>query len=67
MLYGFLDSDYAGDVVDRKSTRGMAFYLDESLITWVSQKQRCMVLSSCEVEFMLLLLQHVKDYGCIVY
>lgn len=37
---------------DRKSTGGMAFYLNESLITWVSQKQRCVALSSCEAEFM---------------
>ena len=29
----------------------MAFYLNESLITWVSQKQRC-ALSSSEAEFM---------------
>lgn len=28
------------------------FFLDESLITWVSQKQRCVALSSCEAEFM---------------
>ncbi|XP_074322759.1 secreted RxLR effector protein 161-like [Apium graveolens] len=52
MLSGFSDSDLAGDIVDRKSTGGMAFYLDESLITWVSQKQRCVALSSCETEFM---------------
>ncbi|XP_074341956.1 secreted RxLR effector protein 161-like [Apium graveolens] len=52
MLSGFSDSDLAGDMVDRKSTGGMAFYLDESLITWVSLKQRCVVLSSCEAEFM---------------
>lgn len=37
---------------DRKSTSGVAFYLDESLISWVSQKQRCVALSSCEAEFM---------------
>ena len=30
----------------------MAFYLNDSLITWVSQKQRCVALSSCEAEFM---------------
>ena len=30
----------------------MASYLDDSLITWVSQKQRCVALSSCEAEFM---------------
>lgn len=52
LLQGFSDSDLAGDVVDRKSTGGMVFYLDESLITWVSQKQRCVALSSCEAEFM---------------
>ena len=52
LLSGFSDSDLAGDIVDRKSTGGMAFYLDESLITWVSQKQRCVALSSCEAEFM---------------
>ena len=52
LLSGFSDSDLAGNVDDRKSTGGMAFYLDESLITWVSQKQRCVALSSCEAEFM---------------
>ena len=52
LLSGFSDSDLGGSVEDRKSTGGMAFYLDESLITWVSQKQRCVALSSCEAEFM---------------
>lgn len=28
------------------------FYLDDNLITWISQKQRCVALSSCEAEFM---------------
>ncbi|WOG92244.1 hypothetical protein DCAR_0311507 [Daucus carota subsp. sativus] len=52
ILSGFSDSDLAGSLDDRKSTGGMAFYLDENLITWVSQKQRCVALSSCEAEFM---------------
>lgn len=52
ILSGFSDSDLAGNLEDRKSTGGMAFYLNESLITWVSQKQRCVALSSCEAEFM---------------
>lgn len=52
ILSGFSDSDLAGSTDDRKSTGGMAFYLDENLITWVSQKQRCVALSSCEAEFM---------------
>lgn len=52
MLTGYSDSDLAGQVDDRKSTGGMPFYLNESFITWVSQKQRCVALSSCEAEFM---------------
>ena len=52
LLSGFSDSDLGGSVEDQKNTGGMAFYLDESLITWVSQKQRCVALSSCEAEFM---------------
>ncbi|XP_063941177.1 secreted RxLR effector protein 161-like [Daucus carota subsp. sativus] len=52
VLTGFSDSDLAGNPEDRRSTSGMAFYLNESLVTWVSQKQRCVVLLSCEAEFM---------------
>ena len=52
VLTGFRDSDIAGNLDDRRSTGGMCFYLNESLITWVSQKQRCVALSSCEAEFM---------------
>lgn len=52
LLSRFSDSDLASHVDDRKSIGGLAFYLNESLITWVSQKQRCVALSSCEAEFM---------------
>ncbi|XP_074361226.1 secreted RxLR effector protein 161-like [Apium graveolens] len=51
VLTGYSDSDLAGNIEDRKSTGGVAFYLNDSLITWMSQKQKC-VLSSCEAEFM---------------
>lgn len=52
VLIGYSDSDLGGDLDDGKSTGGVVFYLDESIITWVSQKQRCVALSSCEAEFM---------------
>lgn len=52
VLIGYSDSDLGGDLDDRKSTGGVVFYLNESIITWVSQKQRCVALSSCEAEFM---------------
>lgn len=38
LLSGYSDSDLVGHVDDRRSTGGMAFYLNESLVTWVSQK-----------------------------
>jgi hypothetical protein len=50
-LIGFSDSDLAGDVDDRKSTSGSVFLLGSSLVTWVSQKQRVVALSSCEAEY----------------
>lgn len=50
-LVGYSDSDLAGDVDDRKSTSGMVFYLGASLITWASQKQKIVALSSCEAEY----------------
>lgn len=52
VLTGFSDSDLEGHVADRRSTGGMIFYLNESIITWVSQKQWCVVLSSCGAKFM---------------
>ncbi|WVZ61751.1 LOW QUALITY PROTEIN: hypothetical protein U9M48_011574 [Paspalum notatum var. saurae] len=50
-LLGYSDSDLAGDVDDRKSTTGVIFYLGPNPVTWVSQKQRVVALSSCEAEF----------------
>ena len=51
-ITGYTDSDLAGDVDDRRSTGGMAFYINNSLVAWSSQKQKTVTLSSCEAEFM---------------
>ena len=51
-LVGYSDSDLAGDVNDRKSTTGVVFFLNGSPITWTSQKQKVVALSSCEAEYM---------------
>ena len=51
MLLGFSDSDYAGDVEDRRSTSGAVYFLGKSLVTWSSQKQKIVALSSCEAEY----------------
>ncbi|KAL7619048.1 hypothetical protein Lser_V15G01747 [Lactuca serriola] len=51
-VIAFSDSNHTRNLVDRRSTSGMVFYLNESPVTWSSQKQRCVALSSCETEFM---------------
>ncbi|MCI38585.1 copia-type polyprotein [Trifolium medium] len=38
-LIAYTDSDYAGDLNDRKSTSGYAFLLGGGVISWVSKKQ----------------------------
>jgi transposase InsO family protein len=50
-LVGFSDSDFAGDVDDRKSTTGVLYCLGDSPITWHSTKQKVVALSSCEAEY----------------
>jgi hypothetical protein len=51
ILLGYSDSDFAGDVEDRKSTTGVVYFLGGSLVTWASQKQKIVALSSCEAEY----------------
>ena len=36
---GFFDSDYAGDLDDRKRTSGYAFMLGSTAVSWSSKKQ----------------------------
>lgn len=50
-LVGFTDSDWAGDVNDRKSTSGFVFFLGSSLIAWSCKKQTAIALSSTEAEY----------------
>ena len=51
-LIGYSDSDLGGDVDNRRSTTGVAFFLGSNLVSWQSQKQRVVALSSCESEYM---------------
>jgi transposase InsO family protein len=51
-LVGYCDSDLAGDIDTSKSTSGAAFFLGSNLITWQSQKQKVVALSTCEAEYM---------------
>lgn len=50
-LLGYSDSDHAGDMSDRKSTSGQVFFLGDNPISWTSQKQKIVAISSCEAEY----------------
>ncbi|CAG7724410.1 unnamed protein product, partial [Allacma fusca] len=50
-LKTYTDSDYAGCKISRKSTSGMLVFLNNALISWTSQKQPCVALSSTEAEY----------------
>lgn len=51
-LVGYSDSSHNTDPDDGRSTKGHLFCLGETPITWCSQKQDMVALSSCEAEFM---------------
>ncbi|XP_051132509.1 uncharacterized mitochondrial protein AtMg00810-like [Andrographis paniculata] len=50
-LIAYTDSDYAGNVEDRKSTSGYVFLLSSGAISWSSNKQPVVSLSTTESEF----------------
>jgi hypothetical protein len=71
-LVGYSDSDFAGSLVDRKTTSGACHLLGRSLVSWSSKKQNSVVLSTAEAEYIavsaccaqiLYMKQSLLDYG----
>lgn len=75
---GYSDSDFASDLDTRKSTTGYIFLMNGGPITWCSQKQKTIALSTTEAEFVAacesakeilwlkqLLLELGENYKCI--
>ncbi|GAA0162208.1 transmembrane signal receptor [Lithospermum erythrorhizon] len=50
-LLTYIDSNYAGDLDDRRSTSGYAFIFSSSAVAWSSKKQPIVTLSTTEAEF----------------
>ncbi|WKA06719.1 hypothetical protein VitviT2T_024607 [Vitis vinifera] len=50
-LVVFTNSDYVGDLEDRKSTSGYVFMLSSGAVSWSSKKQPVVSLSIIEAEF----------------
>jgi len=52
-LIGYSDSDWCGDLTDRRSTSGYVFKFNDAAISWYSKKQPVTALSSCEAEYIV--------------
>lgn len=50
-IRAFVDSDFANDIVDRKSTTGFLIQVFGNTIFWNSKKQGIVSLSTCEAEY----------------
>lgn len=50
-MIGYCESDYAGDLDDRKSTIGYVFMMNNGAASWSSKKQPIVTLSTTEAEF----------------
>ena len=51
-LEGYIDSDWAGCSLNRKSTTGCCFSLGSTMVSWFSRKQPIVALSSTEEKYM---------------
>ena len=52
-LEGYVDSDWAGSAIDRKSTSGCCFSMGLGVISWFTRKQSCVALSATEAEYVV--------------
>ena len=46
----YVDSDWEGSAIYRKSTSGCCFSMRSGVISWFSRKQSCLALSTAEEE-----------------
>ncbi|RVX13352.1 Retrovirus-related Pol polyprotein from transposon TNT 1-94 [Vitis vinifera] len=50
-LQGYIDADFAGNIDSRKSTTGFVFTLGGTTISWASNLQKIVTLSTIEAEY----------------
>lgn len=73
MLIGYSDADFAGDIDTRRSTTGFVFNMCNAPVSWSSQRQKLVTLSTTESEYVaastaskeaVWLRQLLKDLDC---
>ena len=71
-LIGYLDANFAGSKIDRKSKSGIYQFLGNSLISWFSKKQTSITLSTAKPKYIsaesccaqiLRIKYQMEDYG----
>ena len=50
-LEGYVDSNWAGSAIDKKSTSGCCFNMGSGMISWFSRIQSCVSLSIAKAEY----------------
>ena len=50
-LEGYVDSDWEGSSIERKSTSGCCFNMGSGVISWFIRKQFCVALSTAVAEY----------------
>lgn len=50
-LVAYSDSDWCGDLLDRRSTMGYVFLICGAPVSWCSKKESVVALSTCEAEY----------------
>ena len=50
-IVGYVDVDWAGNALDRKSTTGFCVFVGGNMVTWKSKKQTVVARSSAEAEY----------------
>jgi len=58
----YVDVDYGGDKETRRSTTGILVKIGNGSISWFSQLQKCITLSTFESEYYAIVIS--EQYGC---
>ena len=57
---GYSDSDWAGDIDNKKSTMSFVFFMGDTIYTWSLNKQFIITLSTCEAAY-------ITNISCVCY